>query len=348
MPYNSYQSSEYLNQSNQHPMNSNPVLVETVRGTLIESFHRGAFAVVDLDAKLVASEGDIDRPIFPRSAIKPLQATVLIESGAASRYRLDDRQIALACASHSGESVHVKLVRQWLVQIGIDEHALECGAHAPSDRETRTNMLRAGQIPTALHNNCSGKHAGFLTVAKHCGHPTSGYIGIAHPVQRSVLQMLENLTGELLQEPPPAVDGCGIPTPAIPLAGIARGFVQLASRRVGAADQIIQAMRKHPYLVGGRNRFCTAIAEITRGSVLVKVGAEGVYAGMILDGHQVAFALKIDDGSRAAAEVAASYLIQQFAVLDQEQLGKLDRFLNPMIHNVAGREVGAVRPVSLL
>ena len=314
---------------------------------MVESFHRGAYAVAGLDGNLIASSGDIRRPIYARSAIKPLQATVLIDSGAADHFGLGDREIALACASHSGEPKHVSLISRWLDRIGLDASALECGAQAPSDRDSRSELIRSNSAPTPVHNNCSGKHAGFLTVAQHLRCPTSGYIGIGHPVQRAVLQALQKLTGESLDTPPPAVDGCGIPTPGISLFGIATGFAKLASCSFKSAPRIIEAMQRHPDLIGGSNRFCTAVAESTKGCVLVKVGAEGVYAGMILGRRGSAFALKIDDGSRIAAEVAAGSLIGTYGNLDAQSSELLGRRFRPSVKNVAQRIVGEIRAVPI-
>ena len=328
-------------------MTANPILVETARGDTVESFHRGAFAVVALDGSLIASRGDIRRPIYPRSAIKPLQATVLVESGALDHYGLGSQEVALACASHSGEPKHVNLVRNWLGRLGLSTSVLECGAQMPSNRESRNYLIRTGVASTAIHNNCSGKHAGFLTVAKFKGCPTSGYIDISHPVQRSVLSALEQLTGESLAAPPPAVDGCGIPAPCISLRGVATGFAKLASCRNEAAFRIIEAMKQHPDLVGGSNRFCTEVASHAKGNVLVKVGAEGVYAGMTLAGRKSAFALKIDDGSRIAAEVAAGRLIAEFGGLDSKAAESLGHRFQPTVRNVANRVVGEIRTVPL-
>ncbi len=326
-------------------MQANPILVESIRGEMVESFYRGAIAVVDAQGVLIDEVGDIRRPIYPRSAIKPLQATILVESGALDFYNLTDKELALACASHSGQLQHVSGVAKWLEQIGLNENALECGAHPPTHRESRNQLIRGNSSPRTLHNNCSGKHCGFLSVAKFRDYPTVGYINISHPVQQEVLSMLEELTEESLASPPPAVDGCGIPTPGISLFGIATAFSKLAAGKTPASLRIIDAMRKNPFLVGGTNRFCTAVPEQTHGKVLVKVGAEGVYAGIMLEGRKLGFALKMDDGTRTAAEVAAGGIVIRHGNLDNDEITSLRERFNPIVRNVAGRDVGVLRAV---
>ena len=328
----------------------NPILVEVIRGDMVESFHRGAAIVVNEQGETVAAFGDVNRPIYPRSAIKPLQAIVLAESGALERYKLGNEQIALACASHSGESRHVNGVRRWLEKIGLDETALECGVQHPSHHHTRIEMIREGIEANSLHNNCSGKHAGFITVAKHNDVPIKGYVKRSHPVQQSVLKVLQELTEEPLQARPFGTDGCGIPVVGISLHGIASAFRKLASgnfdsiARQNSAHRICSAMAEFPELVGGENRFCTAVPLATHGRVLIKVGAEGMYAGMTVDSNPLGFALKIDDGSRRAAEIAMGWLISKFCDLDTEITAELKPWLQPEVKTVANISAGVIRP----
>ncbi len=330
----------------------NPVLVEVTRGDMVESFHRGAAVIVDQSGCKIAEFGDIGRPIYPRSAIKPLQAFVFVESGALDDYQFTGTQIALACASHSGEKCHTDGVRQWLERLGLNETALECGAHYPADRQTRISMTQEGIKASAIHNNCSGKHAGFISVACHFGEPVAAYIDRDHPVQRRVEKILYELTQERLETAPAGFDGCGIPVYGMSLQGIAEAFAKLAganfasSRRQAAAHQICQAMAEHPNLVGGTDRLCTLIPFATQRQVLIKVGAEGVYAGLVLGEKPLGIALKIDDGSRRAAEVAMTWLIKRFCGLDAAQIDRLDPWLQPEVRTVAKRVAGMVRPAA--
>ena len=329
---------------------ANPVLVEVTRGDMVESFHRGAAAVVDASGKVLAQFGDITRPVYPRSAIKPLQAFVLVESGAIERFGLGDEHIALACASHSGQASHVNRVRQWLGKLGLDETHLECGTQDPADIRTRDDMILRGIRPTALNNNCSGKHAGFVTVASHDDLPIKGYIEREHPIQQRVLRTVAELTDESLHDRPTGVDGCGIPVTAISLYGTALAFARIAAgnfdtkTRRDAALRIRSAMSEFPGLVGGENRFCTAVPTLTENRVLVKVGAEGVYAGLMPEAAGLGLALKIDDGSRRAAEVAMGWLIATYCRLKPTQLDHLKSWFQPEVKTVAKNHAGIIRP----
>ncbi len=332
--------------------NANPVLVEVTRGDMVESFHRGAAAVADSEGREIASFGDIENPIYPRSAIKPLQAFVLAESGALEHYGLGAEHVALACASHSSEPRHTDGVREWLNRLGLDESVLECGSHYPAHRETRIAMTRNSVSATAVHNNCSGKHAGFISVACHRGEPVSGYINRDHPVQQRVLQVISELTGESVTAAPAGLDGCGIPVAGITLRGIARAFAAFAgghfnsAKRREAADRICRSMAKHPELVGGTGRLCTEAPLATDGRVLIKVGAEGVYAGLAMGPNPIGFALKIDDGTRRAAEVAVCWLIKKFCHLQTAEIDRLRPWLQPEVRTVAKRPAGVIRPAS--
>ena len=329
---------------------ANPILVEVTRGDMVESFHRGAIAVVSATGETVAEYGDISRPIYPRSAIKPLQTMVLVESGALERYALRDQHIALACASHSGQDSHVDAIRQWLELLGLDETHLECGVHESVHRATRNDMIRRGIKSTALNNNCSGKHAGFISVALHNNFPVEGYTNRTHPVQQQVFQTLEELSGESVREAPAGLDGCGIPVTGMSLRGIAMAFARMAAAnftsntRRACVKRIRSAMAQFPELVGGENRFCTVVPAITENLALVKGGAEGMYAGMTSNCDGLGFALKIDDGSRRAAEVAMGWQIETHCNLTQSQLLRLKPWFRPEVKTVAKKHAGVVRP----
>src|SRR5947209_3343038 len=242
---------------------SNPVLVEVLRGGLTESRHRGAVAVVDADGATVLALGDVARPVYPRSAVKPLQALPLIESGAADRFGFGDEEIALACASHGGEPAHVEVASRMLARAGRDAASLECGAHWPSYQPATQALARTGGAPSALHNNCSGKHSGFLCVACAAGVDHHGYVAAKHLVQREVRAALEDLTGIALSEDRCGIDGCAIPSWAVPLSALGYAFARygtgrgLGSARAKAAARLRSACAAQPYYVAGTGRFCT-------------------------------------------------------------------------------------------
>ncbi len=250
--------------------NANPVLVEATRGAMVESRHRGAFAVVDVEGRVIASAGDTECPIYARSAIKPLQAIPLVESGAAEAFGLEDAEIAVACASHRGEARHVETVTAWLARIGCSVADLECGTHLPSNERALAELLGAQEAPHAAHNNCSGKHAGFLTLARHLGLPTQGYIRLEHGVQQRVLGTLESMTGLDLGAVPRGVDGCGIPVLGVPLGSLALAMARLADpadqpeSRQAACARIRSAMAAEPFMVSGTGQFCTRVISLRR------------------------------------------------------------------------------------
>ncbi len=322
----------------------NPQLVEATRGAMVESRHRAAFAVADTDGRIVLSGGDFERPVYARSAIKPLQALPLIESGAADAYALSNAEIALACASHSGEPRHVETVRAWLTRIGCTVADLECGSHLPTNETAMQALLRDRQDATPAHNNCSGKHTGFLTLARHMGVATKGYIAYHHPVQQRVLGALETMTGLDLGAAPRGIDGCGIPVIAVPLGNLALAFARLTDprdqpeARQVACERICAAMAAEPFMVAGTDRYCTRVMTATGGDALIKTGAEGVYCGA-LPKLGLGIAVKVDDGAQRAAEVLMGRLLRRFGVLDDTHA----ELLSQPLHNRAGTRVGEVR-----
>jgi len=327
---------------------ANPVLVEVTRGDVVESRHRGAAAVVDAAGATVAAWGDVARAVYPRSAVKPLQAMALVESGAAAAHGVGDEELALACASHNGEPAHVAVAGAWLARLGLGPDDLECGAHSPLCAEAAAALIRAGEAPSPLHNNCSGKHAGMLTLALHMGVPTRGYVRPDHPVQVCIREMLGAMTGVDHGAVPCGVDGCSVPTYAAPLAAIAGAMARFAKpdglpdARAKAARQLARAMMAHPFMVAGSGRFCTAVIAAGRGGVLVKTGAEGVFAAA-LPARGLGLAVKIDDGAGRAAEVATAALLRYLGALDDAAWAELAPLAAPRIINRAGRETGVIR-----
>lgn len=315
---------------------------------MVESRHRAAVAVVDSDGHVALSAGDIDGRVYARSAIKPIQALALIESGAADAFGLGDAEVALACASHSGEPRHVRLVREWLARIGCAVDDLECGGHLPSNAQAAADLLTAGNRPGRVHDNCSGKHTGFLSVARHKGWPTAGYIRFDHPVQQMLLGILEQMTGLDLGDAPRGTDGCGIPQIGIPLGNLALAMARFADpsdqpeRRQAACARVRKAMVAEPFLVAGTGRFCTEVMTVTRERALIKTGAEGVYCGA-LPGLGLGIALKVDDGAGRAASAVMGRLLVRLGILADHEQRALTDVLEPPVMNRAGLEVGRVR-----
>lgn len=329
---------------------SNPVLVEVTRGSRVESKHRGAYAVVDAEGKIVASAGDVDAPVFPRSAVKAFQALPLFESGAADKYQLTDAEIALCVASHSGEPEHAQTAAGILAKAGLDKSALECGAHWPMGDAATRALAAKHEEPTALHNNCSGKHSGFLCTACALEYDPKGYVGRAHPIQREIKAVCEAMTGAVLGDEVCGTDGCSIPTYASPLRGIAQGFAKLgtghglAPKRAEAARRIFKAVAANPFMVAGTGRFDTDAMNILRERVFMKTGAEGVYCASFPElGYGIA--LKIDDGATRASQAVMEALIQKYLPLDDETKTKLRALGEPHLRNWNKIDVGAVRAV---
>ena len=285
---------------------SNPVLIEVLRGAVVESRHRGAVSVVDGDGKSVLSIGDTGQPVFPRSAIKAIQALPLVESGAADDLMFGNRELALACASHSGEDGHVETARTMLARAGLTEEAYECGAHWPFYQSQLIDFVEHGKKPLPVHNNCSGKHAGFLCFACHEGMETEGYVALGHKVQDAVRDAMEGVTGAAHSVDQCGTDGCSIPTYAIPLNNLAHGFAKMGTgnglgpSRAKAARQLIEACMAEPWHVAGTGRACTEIMQVAPGRVFAKYGAEAVYTAAIPE-LGLGIALKCDDGSERGA-----------------------------------------------
>jgi len=327
---------------------TNPIVVEVFRGRSLESRHRAAVAVVDADGHRVLALGDVEKPVYPRSAVKPLRAFPLVEFGAADRYTLSDEELALACASHSGEAGHVEGVARMLAKAGLDTRALGCGTHWPSSQPAALALARAGGAPSALHNNCSGKHAGFLCVACAGGIAHSGYWRPDHPVQRSVQEVLQDLTGIALSEADRAIDGCSVPTWAVPLTNLAQAFAKfgtgrgLDATRARAAARLRAACAQSPWYVAGTGRFCTEVMQLLGPRALVKTGAEGVFCGALPE-VGLGIALKCDDGAGRAAEAIMAALVARFLPLGEREAPAIARLARPTSHNWNGFEVGELR-----
>ena len=321
---------------------TNPVLIEVTRGSLVESTHTGAVALADTSGRLLAALGDVKRPVFARSAIKALQCLPLIETGAADRFGFGPAEIALACASHSGSERHTTMAGAMLEKIGLAEVDLKCGAHLPRDTgETRALLLNGGR-PNQLHNNCSGKHAGMLATAVHLGEPLPGYFEVDHPVQQRIRKTLVEVTGVELGSDALGIDGCSVPTWALPLADMARTFARFGTAegfapvRRTAIARIVEACWEEPELVAGTGRTDSVVMARLPGRVFMKTGAEGVYCGAFPE-LGLGFALKVDDGAARAAAGAAMALIERLVPAARNLIDKR------IVRNWRGIVVGSNR-----
>ncbi len=328
---------------------ANPVFVELTRGALVETVHRGAIAISDARGNIVFALGDITVPVYPRSALKPIQALPLLESGAADAFEISDEEIALACASHSGEPMHTQRVAAWLERLGLGEHDLACGIHPVRYEPVAEEMIRRGEKPTRIHNNCSGKHTGFLAVARHWNVATSGYERHDHPVQQAVAKAIRELAG-IGQDLPWGIDGCAAPNFALPLGSFALALAKfadpgrLASERAQAVRRIFAAMVAHPELVAGTGRVCTTMMRATGGRVVVKTGAEGVFAAIVPEAG-LAIALKLDDGAGRAAETTIAFLLDRMGLVDREAVRDL---IHAPLRNTRDTVTGERRPAAVL
>lgn len=330
----------------------NPVLVETFRGGVADLRHRGAIAVSDGEGRLVWSTGDVDRPVYPRSAVKLFQALPLVESGAADRYDLSDEQLALACSSHSAEDGHVAAAADMLAKAGLGEPVLECGAHWPMFSQSQMiDFVREGHVPNQLHNNCSGKHSGFLCAACHQGIEPADYVKSGHEIQRQVMAAQEDMTGYRIGEGEGAIDGCSIPAYAFPLRALAHGFAKVATshglgpERAKAARRLMEACIANPWFTAGTDRFCTRVMEAGEGAIYAKTGADGVYVAA-LPSAGLGVALKCDDGSGPAAEIMLASVLMRLLGHDEALGERLQPLARKILKNWNGIEVGEIRPVS--
>lgn len=331
----------------------NPVTVELTRGNLVESRHRGLGVVVDGDGKVVFSFGDAEAAVFPRSACKAMQALPLVESGAADAYGFGNRELALSCSSHSGEDEHVATAAAMLARAGRDVSALECGAHWSSDQATLIHQARTLDKPSALHNNCSGKHSGFVCTCVHAGMELRGYVGYEHPLQAEIRGVMEDLTGAALARDNCGTDGCSIPTYAVPLKGLAHGFAKmltgngLGPARAEASRRLMEACMAEPFYVAGTKRACTKLMEVAPGQIFAKTGAEGVFVAALPE-QGLAMAVKCEDGTTRAAEAMIFALIARYFERDGEVHQKLMSMANRSMKNWNGIQVGDIRVTDAL
>ncbi|MGI5819249.1 MAG: asparaginase [Armatimonadota bacterium] len=325
-------------------------LATVSRDGVIESTHFGRVAICQNDGRLLASAGDPDAVQFWRSASKPIQALSVVTSGAADRFEFTQKELSVCCASHSGSAEHVETVSGILAKLGLDETDLNCGAHWPGDTEERNRLIRAGQEPGQLHNNCSGKHAGMLATALALGAPTEGYLEFDHPVQQMIAINLSLLANFPVDNFAPGRDGCGAPTAAMPLAAMARAFARLADHRElsddlpDAASRICDAMAAEPVMVSSRGSFNTELLRLGGGDIVAKGGAEGLFC-MASRSRGISIAVKCSDGSGRPHPPAVIALMRKAKIDVPAELA--ERFERVPVTNCHRDTVGHVEAVEM-
>jgi L-asparaginase II len=321
-------------------------VVEVLRGSVVESWHRVHVAVVDAGGTLRAYAGNADLVTFLRSAAKPFQALPLVEDGAYERFGLTPEELALCCGSHSGTERHVRLAQSVLAKAGVEVDALACGAHAPFDDAATRLLNEAGLAPGRLHNNCSGKHAGMLALARAHAWDTAGYERREHPVQGRILSEVARWAQVPEEAVAVGVDGCAVPCFGMPLRNMALAFAGLAAAaRAGepGPSAIVAAMTAHPEMVAGEGRVCTELMRRTGGRIFAKIGAEGVYC-VGVPGAELGIALKVEDGAIRAVAPAILSVLRELDLISEDDFGALHSLVFAEILNHRGEMVGQVRP----
>ena len=326
-------------------------LVKVTRGDAVESVHYGAIAVVDARGQVLRHAGSPEATTFLRSAAKPFQALPLIASGALDHFGFSRKELAVIISSHNGEKMHLDTVRSVLRKAGLRESSLQCGAHPPYYRPAAAALSRRGMAPSVLHNNCSGKHAGMLALAKFWKAPLGRYLASSHPVQMEILRVLSLYTGAPEAAILTGVDGCSAPTFAVSLRQAATGYARLLDRRFGttqereSSQRVVAAMRAHPEMIGGTGRLDNALMRAAGGSFIAKIGAEGFYGMAYVEGGKgIGIALKIADGNGDRARTVATVeLLVQLGLVGRAKADRLLRAQDlPLLRNVRGKIVGKV------
>ena len=320
------------------------IIARVYRGEWVDLTHKAHVAVVDKEGNLLYHIGDPERNTFVRSSAKPIQALAACESGAVDAYGLSDEELALLCASHNGEPLHVKSAKDILEKANLGENALQCGFHpslSPQVAKTQPAQL------SPAYSNCSGKHAGMLISAQFLGEDTGGYLNLSHPHQQRIIETIAQLCDMKKEQIRTATDGCGVPVHSVPLRAFALAYARMASlegmdeKRASYVERITKAMRNHPFMVAGSNRVCTRLMEVTKGKVFAKLGADGYYAvGIPQKGWGIT--CKVEDGSVPIVEGLIVHVLYALGVLDENEFDELKEFHSPQRFNHRGDMVGSV------
>ena len=319
-----------------------PVLCKIHRGDFIESMHVGFVVVVDAKGEIVYSNGDPHYLTCVRSALKPFQASALVRAGAAKKFDFSKDELALMCASHNGEIIHVKTAMSILKKIGYDMSYYECGTHSPYDKDSKKELLQNNKKPNPLHNNCSGKHAGMLSLANYLKEDPKGYINEDHPVQIKIMEQVKRFSE--LEEFPIAIDGCSAPVPFLPLYNIALMYQKLASNDYDELNILYDAIISNPYHIAGKDRFDTEFIKAMNGNAVTKIGGEGVRGLGIRteNGEVYGIAIKIIDGNQRCNPKATIAVLKELKLINDTQLQALHSYNNKILQNHCGKEVGSI------
>jgi L-asparaginase II len=323
----------------------NPILVERWRGDVLESFHRGVICMVDADGKVIFETGDIQQVCFPRSALKLFQIIPLLESGAVEEFGFTTEEIAIMCGSHNGENEHLRVVKSILKKIGLDGKELKCGAQYPTLTEDRNRLIKTDKEPSDLHNNCSGKHAGFLAWCVFGGYDTEGYAEASHPLHKAILEVTAEMHEYPAEKMTVALDGCSAPIFSLPVYNQAVGFKNLLNaerfgeKRKQSCDTVIHAMISYPFMIAGRKRYCTEMMELCGSRVFGKTGADGVYSLGFIE-EKMGCTIKIDDGLMGPQYNVAQAILEKSGIFPEETLKKLRPYMEAPIINWAKKKTG--------
>ena len=325
-------------------------LIEITRGEIVETIHRGAIAIVDTQGAIQYAAGNSELTTYMRSAAKPFQLLLTIEADAIGKFNLTQAEVSVMCASHSGEDYHLEAVRSILRKIGLTEDALQCGPHLPGHGPTQREMIKRDEGPSAIHSNCSGKHTGMLTLCQIKGFPIEGYLNPMHPAQQLILQTIAEVADMGASEIGISIDGCGVPTFALPIEKIGLLFSRLAdpslfsSKRQNALNHIREAMMAYPKYMSGSGRFCAALMSEFPGKVVLKSGAAGVY-GVGLPDHNLGIGLKIENGLGEPRVAAVLAVLKELELLPKAGLDRLWKQFCPPVRNYRKQIVGEIRPI---
>ena len=326
------------------------ILVRINRGKIVEDIIRGDLAVIDKQGSIVAKVGDPYKVTYVRSAIKPIQTSVIIEDGIAERYGINDEEIAVMCSSHNAEDFQIRAVKSILEKIGLDESYLLCGAEYSLNPKIAEIYIREGQPRRAINNNCSGKHACMLAIAVERGSDLAGYPNFRHPVQKEILQIVAAYCQMKPEDIIIGLDGCGVPVFGMPLYNMALSYINLgnpdllAPVRGNAARSITKAMSDHPLMIAGTGEFCSRLIQVTRGRIIGKKGADGVFCATVVNGG-IALAVKLEDGNMLALAPVVMSTLMQLKLLTKEESNQLAHFYIRDNINCQYDKVGEVRPV---
>ncbi|HEY1045727.1 MAG TPA: asparaginase [Bacteroidia bacterium] len=324
---------------------SNPILVEVTRGGVLESFHRGVICIVDKDDKVVFEKGDIKQLCYPRSALKFFQQIPLMISGAVEHFGFTEKEIALFCGSHNGEAAHVETVRSILDKIGLDETYLQCGPQMPTLRDDQYALIKSDLPPLRIHNNCSGKHAGFLAYCVYKNYSTTDYIDPNHPLHLEILDVISDFHRYPKDKIKQGIDGCSAPIFAFPVYNQAVAYKNLicpesfGSEIAKACNTLVDAIVNYPEMIAGRKRYCTDLMRFSEGKLIGKTGADGIYS-LGIRSKNLGVCIKVDDGKMGPQYNIAQSVVEQLGIFDEASNKQLRHYVNHENKNFGGLVTG--------